>query len=71
MNESVRRAGERAAEALARLESTFKPGRYKLTFVARYVGPDGLDADIIVSADDTDAVAAVLAKHKNTKAERL
>ena len=46
MNETVRRAGERAAEALARLESTFKPGRYKLTFVARYVGPDGLQLDL-------------------------
>ena len=63
--------GERAAEALARLESTFKPGRYKLTFVARYVGPDGLDADVIVSADDTAEVVAVLEKHRQTKAEAL
>jgi len=70
MNMKVKQAGERVIAHLEQLERVFPPDKFKLTFVARYVGNEGLDADVIVSADDHDKVMAVMERHKGTKGER-
>ena len=70
MNVKVKHAGEHVIARLEQLERVFPVDKFKLTFVARYVGSDGLDADVIVTADDHDKVIAVLERHKNTKGER-
>lgn len=67
----VKHAGEHVIARLEQLERVFPPDRFKLTFVARYVGSDGLDADVIVTADDHGKVMAVLERHKDTKGTRL
>ena len=38
--------------ALERLERLFPRGQYELTLIARYVGAEKLDADVLLTRDD-------------------
>lgn len=59
----VQAAGDDVIDCMGRLERWFPPGRFKLTFVARYVGAEPLDdADMVITADNLEAARAALAR---------
>lgn len=56
-------------KALERMERLFPEGQYQLTLVCRYVGAKPLDANLVLTRDDFEAVIAAI--RKETQREPL
>jgi len=52
-------------ESLSSVEKTLPRGKYVLTLIARFIGTDSLNADIILTRDDLPLVLEILKKRMN------
>ncbi len=51
--------------ALERLERLFPKGKYELTLIARYIGHEKLDADVLLTRDDFTKLRELMEHYAN------